>query len=127
MGDDAGVDVGKFVEAGLHVGGQDRSGGGAGGGRDDEVVRAAASACTCGVGEQVGVVLGNSSVVVADRYNGQDLVEECLLRGLPAGVGIEVHAREVFGYCNGGDGDVGVIGNGGPSADGGDEDGSVQD
>ena len=90
-------------------------------------MRAAAPACTCGVGEQVRVVLGNSSVVVADRYDGQDLGEECLLRGLPAGVGIEVHAREVFGYCNGGDGDVGVIGNGGPSADGGDEDASVQD
>jgi hypothetical protein len=61
------------------------------------------------------VVLGHRSVVGVDRYDGKDLVEECPLSRLAAGVLVEVHSSQIFGDDNRRDRDVGVIWDGGMS------------
>jgi hypothetical protein len=56
---------------------------GAAGGGNDEVMGPSALALSGGVGQQGCMVLGHRPVVCVDRYDGEDLVEECSLSCLP--------------------------------------------
>jgi hypothetical protein len=97
------------------VSGEDGAAGGAAGGRNDEVMGPSALALSGGVGQQGCMVLGHRPVVCVDRYDGENLVEECSLSCLPSSVLIEVHPGEIFGDDNCRDGDLGIIWNGGSS------------
>jgi hypothetical protein len=52
------------------------------------------------------MMLGHRPVIRVDRYDGEDLVEECALSCLRSSVLIEVHPRKIFGDDNCRDDDV---------------------
>ena len=126
-GDYACIDVGQFAEPRVPVSGEDGAARGAAGGGNDEVMGTSALALSGGVGQQGCMVLGHRPVVCVDRYDGEDLVEECSLSCLPSGVLIELHPGKIFGDDNCRDGDVGIIWNGGSSSHGSHEHAGVED
>ena len=73
------------------------------------------------------MVLGHRPVVRVDRYDGENLVKECSLSGLPSSVLIEVHPGKIFGDDNCRDGDFRIIWNGGSSSHGSHEHAGVED
>jgi hypothetical protein len=127
LGDNTRVDIGQFIEPRVQICRENDAAGGAAGSGNDEVMGASASAVAGGVSQKVCMVLGHQSVVGADRYDGQDLVEECPLCCLAAGVLIEEHTGKIFGDDNRRYGDVRLFRHHGLAADGSDKHPGVED
>jgi len=101
-------DAGKFPEVRAHVGGEHHPVGGAAGSGHDQIVGTARPAGAGRVGQKLGLMFGDTAVVLAHRNHRKHIFKKRPLRGLVAHIGTQVHASQKLSYRDSRNRNVGI-------------------